>query len=103
MLKYFSVIILLSGITFCQTAKATFVKEVEVESKYIIWHSYVMDSTYLNTWDANGDLLRRVDNTYLYWQTDASGKLIPIRIIDYRLPIFNEAPLIANKEGSVFD
>lgn len=101
MLKYFS-IIFLSIISFAQVPKATFVKEVEVESKYIIWHSYVIDSTYWYVWNADGSLPKRENGTYLYWKADSSGNLIPMKKIDYRLPIFDSEPMIVNKEQFIF-
>lgn len=101
MLKFFS-ILLLCGITFAQVPKASFVKEVEVESKYIVWSGYVIDSTYLHVWNPDGSLPRRANGTYLYWKVDANGNLMPRRKIDYRLPIFNDAPITATKEKTIF-
>lgn len=102
MLKFFS-ILFLCGITFAQVSKASFVKEVEVESKYIVWSGYVVDSAYLNVWLPNGDLPRRANGTYLYWKADANGNLMPRRKIDYRLPIFSDAPTMMKKENDVFN
>lgn len=98
MLKYFS-ILFLSVISFAQVPKASFVKEVEVnESKYIVWSGYVIDSTWWHVWLPNGDLPRRENGTYLYWKADANGELIPLRKIDYRLPIFQDQPIVMKKE-----
>lgn len=103
MLKFFS-IIFLCGFTFAQVQKATFVKEVEVNSdKYMIWHGYVIDSLWWNVHLPDGDLPRRANNTYLYWKADENGDLIPLRKIDYRLPIFNDDPIVINKEKSLFE
>lgn len=75
-----------------QTSKATFVKEVEVEYKWMIWHSYVIDSAYWKVWQPDGSLPRRSDGTFLYWAVDSNGDLIPIRKIVLRLPIFFDNP-----------
>lgn len=101
MLKFFSILFLLCGLTFAQVPKASFVKEVEVESKYIVWSGYVIDSTYLNVWLPNGDLPRRENGTYLYWKVDARGNLMPRRKIDYRLPIFQDQTVMMKKEESI--
>ena len=95
MLRYFSILILFSSLTFAQTAKASFIEEVEVPSKYIVWHAFVIDSLWLNKWLPNGDLPRRENATYRYWMSDVNSNLIPIRKIDYRLPMFQEHPVTA--------
>lgn len=112
MLKYFNIVILfviLSVVEVCgQPAKATFVynngSEIEVDqNKYIIWHGYVIDSVWWHVWLPNGDLPRRENGTYLYWKADENGDLIPLRKIDYRLPIFRDDPIVINKEKNLFE
>jgi len=103
MLKYFS-ILLLTGLAFSQVQKASFVKQVEVDAnKYVIWHGYVIDSLWWNVWLPDGNLPRRANGTYLYWKEDTNGNLIPLRKIDYRLPILRDEAIIVNKEKNVFN
>jgi len=84
--------------------KASFVSEVEVDnSTYIVWHSYVIDSAWLNVWLPNGDLPRRENGTYKYWKADSNGDLIPLRKIDYRLPIFQDQSVVMKKEKGFFE
>lgn len=101
MLKLF-VSILLTCNLFSQ--KANFVNEVEVDqSKYRVWYSYVIDSTYWHVWDADGSLPKRENGTYKYWKADSEGNLIPLRKIDYRLPIFQEQSVMMKKEKGFFE
>ncbi|MBK8609085.1 MAG: hypothetical protein IPL84_03860 [Chitinophagaceae bacterium] len=99
----FLLFVILSEVEVCQTAKASFVKEVSVdESTYIVWSGYVIDSAYLNVWLLNGDLPRRANGTYLYWKADTNGNLIPRRKIDYRLPIFQDKSVVMKREDENF-
>lgn len=78
--------------------------EIKVdEQQFVIWHSYVIDSSWLNVWLPNGDLPRRENGTYLYWKADSSGNLIPLKKIDYRLPIFQEQPIVMKREKGIFE
>lgn len=56
-------------------------KDISVDDKYLVWYSYVIDSTYLGVHTATGDLPRRANGTYLYWKADQNGQLIPVRKI----------------------
>lgn len=95
-------LIALCPLLFAQ--KATFVKEVEVDNNtYIVWHSYVIDSTYWHVWNPDGTLPKRSNGTYLYWKADNNGKLIPLRKIDYRLPIFQDQPIVMKKEKDFYN
>lgn len=73
--------------------------ELRTEYKWMIWHSYVIDSTYWHVWLPNGDLPRRANGTYLYLKEDKDGKLIPLRKIEKRLPIFMDQPMMRNNEN----
>lgn len=107
MLKYFNIllVVLLFGCIeiYSQTPQATFVKEVEVDPHWMIWHSYVIDSAWLNVWLPNGDLPRRENGTYRYWKADSLGNLIQIRYIVWRLPLFKDEPVVMKKENSFFE
>ena len=106
MLKSISIILVLLSIAVAaQTPKATFIKEVQVERQWVIWHSYVIDSTWWMVWTPTGDLPRRENGTYKYWMEDSSGNLIPIRYIKRRIPILNDEPsiYIMNKEDMIFN
>lgn len=104
MLKSFNLLLLvlsLTAIVYSQTPKASFVwseqGEVQVDSKYIIWHAFVIDSAWLGVHLTDGSLPRRENGTYKYWLSDVTGELIPIRKIDYRLPIFQSPnPTVVN-------
>lgn len=88
---------------FCQTKPGRMqLGELGTEYKWMIWHSYVIDSTYWRVWLPNGDLPRRANGTYLYWKEDKNGKLIPLRKIEKRLPIFMDQ-LPSKREKSFFE
>lgn len=94
----------LLSVSYSQTAKAKFIKEVEVDgSKYMFWYSYVIDSTYLRVWNPDGTLPKRESGTYKYWKAESNGKLTPLIKIDYRLPIFQKQSVVMKKEESLFN
>lgn len=87
-----------------QTGKATFIEPIKVdESRYIVWSGYVIDSTYWHVWNPDGTLPKRENGTYKYWKADNNGNLIPLRKIDYRLPIFQGQSVVMKKEESLFN
>lgn len=100
---FVNILLLIALCPLLFSQKATFVKEVEVDNNtYIVWYSYIIDSTYLNVNLPNGELPRRANRTYLYWKADKNGKLIPLRKIDYRLPIFKDESVVLQKDESIF-
>lgn len=100
---FFSFFILLAVPVLSQTGMASFIREPEVPNyNFIVWHSFEIDSAWLNVWLPNGDLPRRANKTYRYWKEDSKGNLIPVRKIEIRLPIFWEESLISNKEKNIF-
>lgn len=60
-------------------------------------------NTWLNVRLPNGDLPRRADGSYLYWKTDKEGKLIPIRKIGKRLPIFMDNKVPYNRGKNFYE
>lgn len=85
-------------------AMMQFNDEIKVDQNdFIVWSSYVIDSTWLNVWLPNGDLPRRENGTYKYWKADSNGNLIPLRKIDYRLPIFQDQSVVMKKEKGIFE
>ena len=84
-------------------AMMQFNDEIKVdEQQFIVWHSYVIDSTYWQVWNPDGSLPRRENGTYKYWKADNQGNLIPIRKIDYRLPIFKDESVVMKREDHIF-